>query len=414
MKITTRAYSYIIISLLTGAMMPIMLVFARSMNIYEFFMFTYLMSMPFALLLPSLTRQPNELRSYLGDPKKLGIAVAVGLLNYVPIGFVILYAEHSVSASLSAVVFRTFPLLMLIFLPAFLKEKLSAKQIIALLLAFAGVYIALSAGSAGGILANPNIYVIALLVASAFAYGFSSILAKKYVFNIGGGIAIFNLAAFLLFSSLFVITGAHFSPISLGAIVAMLFISTANNIIGTYMYYSALRVLKTTLVTNIYFLSPFLTFLFAFLILGEPILPYYLAIAGLVALGLLIQRTDKLGGTYAQGKHAERITIFDITGAFINSEERKIRDAILKGGKVLAIRLELRQKEWVEKAIGMQAHRHVHLYTHLHSAIRSDELTFIREIMGITPKELVLMSAGDSVECESALNEIAASVAQAQ
>ncbi|MDE1870172.1 MAG: DMT family transporter [Candidatus Micrarchaeota archaeon] len=407
MKIKTKAQIYLVISLLTGSLMPIMLAFGKSVNIFEFFMLAYLFSIPFAYLLVRQTNRVAELREYLNDKKRLALVVLIGFLSYIPIGFSVLYSEHFITASLATAIFRTSPLLMLIFLPTILKERLSRNQIIALLLAFVGLYIAITGGNLW-IFSNPNLGIILFMALSALGYALSSVLGKKYVFNMESGILIFNTSLFLLFAGLFVLTGASFSAISIGELLAILFISIANNIVGFYTFFSAFRVLKTTLVTNVYFLAPFMSFIFADLFLGEPIQPYYLAIAGLVVAGLLIQRVDKLGGTYHQS--SKQATIFDVTSAFVNSEEARISHIIKNGGKVLAVKVDARHRASVDSKVSAHAAK-ANLFTDLHDAIKTEERAFINEIMGVEATEMFLLSAGDPSQSEESLNQIVSELA---
>ncbi|MEM0159843.1 MAG: DMT family transporter, partial [Candidatus Micrarchaeaceae archaeon] len=229
MRIKTKAISYLLLSLFTGALMPIMLDLAKGMNLFEFFMLTYLIATPFALLITKAAGRRNDAVAMLKDKKMLGLTVAVGLLSYLPIGFFIMFAERFVSASLATVVFRTSPLLMLIFLPILLKERLSINQIAALLLAFVGIFIAMSAGGFS-ISGGPDALIILFLAFGALAYALGGVLAKRYMFDMASGISTFNISLFVLFAALFAATGFRFSPLNLAEIIAIVYVAVANNV----------------------------------------------------------------------------------------------------------------------------------------------------------------------------------------
>ena len=398
-KLRSRAYIYMIVSLFTGAFLPIVLAKAKDVNIFQFFMLAYLVTIPMALLLVALTKKNDKVIEYLKDKKQLSIIVLVGFLSYIPIEFAIAYAERFVSASLATVVFRTSPLLMLVFIPPILKEKLSKSQILALLLAFIGIYVALTGGNLITFFSNPDLPIVVFLIVAALGYALSGVLSKKYTFDMESAVLLFNTSLFVLFTALFLLGGAQATRITTYDMLAILYVSVANNIIGFYMYFSALRILKTTFVTNFFFLSPFITFLFANLILGESIKLYYILIAVLVAIGLIIQRFDKLGGAYAQRSNRDRFVIFDITGAFVDQAQSAIFDVIEKGGRVLAVKLRSRHYKNIKKVI--EAGNYDQVYTNLDESIKNEAKTFIEDIMDPEKNEIIVMKAGEPEESEN-------------
>jgi len=173
-----------------------------------------------------------------------------------------------------------------------------------------------------------------------------------------------------------------------------------NNIAGFYMYFSSLRMLKTTFVTNLYFLSPFVTFAFAFLLLGETIQPYYIMIAGLVAIGIIIQKFDKVGGTYRRSKKkkTEDMLIHDVTGIFAETEQTMISEAIENGGRVLAVKLNSKYQQLVNELAGENFFTNV--FTDKDDTILS-ESRFLRETLGASQDEIVVVKAGDADEDEN-------------
>ncbi|MDE1851935.1 MAG: EamA family transporter [Candidatus Micrarchaeota archaeon] len=406
MQIKSKAYAFVITSLFTGSLMPIMLYFSASTDIFEFFMVTYLIAIGFATALVLKTRKVDVVVSYLKDWKKLGIIAMIGLLSYIPIEYAIAYAEHFVSASLATVVFRTNPLLMLLLLPIVLRERLSKYQIAALLLAFFGLYIAITGGNLYSLWGNADINIVIFLILAALAYAFSSVMAKKHVFDIDASILLFNVVMFAFSAVMFAATGAHFSSISPMVMLAMFYVGVANNIVGFYTYFYGFRILKATVVTNIFFLSPFITILFAHLILGEAVHLYYIAIALLVSAGMMIQRLDKHGGTY-QPSSSSRFTIFDVTGAFANTGEMAISKAIDNGSRVFAVKLEGRHRKRLDEL--MTEGRHLNVYTGENPQI-SGETTFCRDIIGASPDDHLVLKVGDSRSNEEFFSDLSSRI----
>ncbi|MGA3060487.1 MAG: EamA family transporter [Candidatus Bathyarchaeia archaeon] len=404
MKIKTKAYAYLVTSLFTGALLPIVLTLAKGTNIFQFFMLTYLFLIPFALVLAHSKGSSKIIKAYLSNGKILAIIAAIAFLTYVPIQFVILYSEHYISASLTTAVFRTSPLLMLIFLPTVLREKLSKSQVIALVIAFLGVYIALTQGTFYISVEQNDLPIIIFLIFAALAYALGSTLSKKYVFDMPSSILLFNVFMFFLFAFLFVASGIQVAPISLGLAFAIIYISLVSNIAGFYMYFTSLRMLKTTLVTNTYFLSPFITFTFALLLLGEVIQPYYLAVAALVAVGIIIQKFDKIGGTFLMHRKIRTVnSVLDVTGIFTETIDAVIREVIKNGGHVLAMKLDNTYKSIIDEVAseGMYAN----VFTDKLDALRY-ESSLVRDTLGARENEMVIMKAGEPGKGEDFFNAL--------
>ena len=299
MSIKSLANTYLLFALVLGALFPVMLKLASGMSIYEYLFLTYLVSVPASLLFVLVSGKREKLASYIRNKKAFALIAFIGLLNYALLNFGMMYAEHFVSASLATVIYRTYPILMFVFLPFVLKERVTKYQGMALSLAFVGLCVAVSmSGVAGGLSGNINLPIIALILVIAISVALATVLIKKYAYDMESSMFIFSLANFVLFTLLFILNKPQFGGLTATSLIAILYMGVVCNVFVGFMYYGALRMLKTTFVTNIYFLSPFITILFAHLILGEAIMPYYLVVAGLVAVGILIQKLDKKGGSY--------------------------------------------------------------------------------------------------------------------
>ena len=181
------------------------------------------------------------------------------------------------------------------------------------------------------------------------------------------------------------------------------------------MYYSALRIIKTTFVTNIYFLSPFITFVFSWIILGNKIYLYYVIVAALVSVRLIIQKFDKKGGTYmASKKRSSAKQLFhDVTSAFISSSAPSIYDAIKSGGRVLAVKVD---EEYygtltkLKRKINKEEKSILVYFNNEKKFINMEQDLFIKDIMNVKDNEMVVLSAGDTKSSENALSNITDSI----
>lgn len=411
MKIKSVANTYLVLALVLGALMPVMLKIAlQNINIYEYLLLTYMVALPASFAYVLARGKTKRLVSGMRNLKEFAFIALLGLLNYGLLEFGLSYAEKFVSASLATVVYRSFPLLMLIFLPIMLRERITKHQLIALIAAFAGLYIAMSGGGLS-ILGNANMPILAIVITIALASAFVSVAIKKYSFDMEIAMFMFNIATFAFFALLFVASGATFQPLNYPALLSIIYVGVVYNVFVGLMYYGALRMIKTTFVTNIYFLSPFITFVFSWLILGEKIYFYYIAIAVLVSIGILIQRFDRKGGMYvSKSKKNTTHTFHDVTSAFINTDVPLIYNAIKSGGRVLAVRLDSDTYATITQRLTKPKGRrngNAFLYTSSDRKMTNGaQEDFIREIMGVDGNDIVLMGAGTPDSCERLLNDV--------
>ncbi len=402
LDIKLRANTFICISLFSGGSFPVLLYFLTGVNIAELLFLFSALFIPSALFFVVASGRTKTLKSYLSNKKSLFMIGITGLLMYVPMEFLIGYAEHFVSASLATVIFRTAPILMLLFIPTLLRERLTKTQFIALMLGFVGVFIAVTGGNPmsllhGGI--GSNLPIIAMLLLAAFSYALSSILIKRYVFDMQSSLFIYSIFLFAFSSILFASWGfplSHLTPLDIGLI---LYIGIIYNVYSFYIYFYAFRILKTTFSTNLYFLSPFVTFFFAWLVLGETIKPYYLIIGALVGVGILIQRFDAVGGTYRSKSRSKfgNSVLFDVTGAFVNTGETAIRNSLSAGGRVIALKIEGKHTDNVRNFLGSNDEAGV--YTDNHATI-TQEAEFVRKVVDAKPGDMVVLKAGHPDEAE--------------
>ncbi|MEM3839318.1 MAG: hypothetical protein QXF01_01930 [Candidatus Micrarchaeaceae archaeon] len=399
MDLKTKAYGALVFGLVSGSFLPIFLALGKSVNTYEFFLLVYTFSVPTGLALVAVRGKLGKFRSLLSNKKHFAYMVITGLLTFIPIEFGIAYAEHFVTASLATAVFRTNALLVLAISPIALRERLSGKQAFALGLGVVGLYLGITSGNPLGLLHDAYLPAVALLGALTFGYSVSLVSVKKFMFDSDIFFAVSAIAMFVFFAVAFLASGATLGPVTLPDLAIIAYIGIFFNIFSFLIAYYPLKIVKTTLYTNTYLLSPFLTFVWAYLVLGEPILPYYIVIAGLVAAGIVIQRFDFSGGSYLAKKDSRlrQTVMFDVTGVFENSGEVAISEEIGRGGRVLAVKLHNDYHDRFDSFVKGSGYGNI--YTDAHPKI-SGESKYVKEILGAGSDEFVVIKAGNVEENE--------------
>lgn len=404
MEMKSKAYIYLVVSLIIGSITPVLLILTQGGNAFELFFLASLASVPIGMALLFRNKKTGALVSVLKNKRKLFYLAIAALLIYIPYEYGIAYAEHFISASLATVLFRLNPLLMLLFLPVLLRERLSKRQILALSLAMIGIVIGVSGGI--GAISSGVLPIIFFVILLALGYAFALVVIKWQMIDNEVFLAVATVVLSAFFGVLFFSSGAVFSPMSATdiGIIAWLAVTNIFNF-GMYMY--ALKILKTTVVTNVFMLSPFLTFLWASAIFGEQIQLYYLAIAALVGVGMMIQRNDVRGGTYVSRKpksnNPHGFVTYDVTGAFAESTHRGIRDVIESGGRVLATKLDKKHTGSVSNIINSQKYSHVY---NGNEAFIFNESKFVKNVLGVNESDTVIIKAGPNTENDDFFAEL--------
>ena len=153
--------AYLAVGIVIAALWPVFLNLATGMNIYEFTFFEYLISVPASVLLVFIFRKQKGLLEIFRNKKMLALVALISLLNYGFQDFGMLYAEHFINPSLASVIFNSYPIMMLLFLPVVTKEKVSRYQVTGLGLGFFGICIIFAGAMTTG-LEGMNIFGVLL------------------------------------------------------------------------------------------------------------------------------------------------------------------------------------------------------------------------------------------------------------
>ena len=129
---------------------------------------------------------------------------------------------------------------------------------------------------------------------------------------------------------------------------------------------------------------------------------YYLVVAALVAVGLAIQKLDRYGGTYSQRNRTGVFTIHDVTGAFLDERGNAIANVIENGGKVLAVKVQLKYYDAVKAISSIE--KYDLIYTSLDGTLKPESKEFIDEIAEIKEGEIAVIKAGAPEKCEEFFN----------
>ncbi len=329
--------------------------------------------------------------------------IIVGVLIFALEPLIFAYATHYVSADLVAVIFRTWPITLVLLAPFVIHERVTKWDMVGVTIGFLGLVIT----SIGGTSISLPLYAlpfVALLLFASVAEGFSSALSKRYNYELTSSIFVYNVISLLVFTPLAFYTNSfQLATITPSVIFSIFFLGVLTEAVFAYMFYQSLRLVKTAIAGTSFIVVAFITMLLSALFLGEQIEPYYIVIAATVAIGVLIQKlAPRSNGNFIQDKRGARydVTLYDVTSAFVNTRHSLIAKTMKGNGRVIAS---------VQKPSGIDmefenelegfGHEDLVIFTNRSNGIATPvELEFVRSMVGCGENDLIVFGSGDPAE----------------
>ena len=415
MKIKTFGYLVLVLSLLIAGLLPLFYIIGNSINPITLALYISLIGVIGSLVLMLTKGTYVELVRYAKNRVQLCSLIFVGLV-FAFMTLVFSYTTHYISASLLAVVYRSWPLFLILIAPLVLRERITKWDAIAVSVGFVGMAIVLL-GSTQFSLPQSAIPYVLLVLLAAVADAFASAIQKRYHCELTSSLFVYNLVAFLAIVPFALYSGAFvLQSLSASTLLAIFGLGIMQNIAMTYLFTLALRSTKTSLAGNSYMIVPFITMVLAALILHEAVQLSYAIIAISVVAGLAIQRlSPRATGYLPKEKSIKNMpTIYDVTGVFINTENTLIRKVIQGNGRVLAFYKHITPEE-LEPHLGaikaLPANNDLLVFTNksVSNHMSADELSFIKEILGYSEADIVFIGAGNPVALEGTFMKLNAS-----
>ncbi|MGP8078792.1 MAG: DMT family transporter [Thermoplasmata archaeon] len=237
----------------------------------------------------------DPFKVYLRDRGQLVLLVSWAIGSFTVLVLALSAGTHTLSASLTALVYRTWPLMLGLLAWPILGERLRPRQWAGLGIGFLGI-VAAYAWSGNLLFPARDAPLVGFLFVGALADAIAAAYSKRYrPANMLSFVFLCNLIALGCFTVLGGGTGLlHGEPLSTPELVAVLFLGGPQNVGLTILFvYSYGLVEETAPVALVYLASPFVTFGLDAIFLHEPILPEYWLVAGGVVAGALVMRSAR-------------------------------------------------------------------------------------------------------------------------
>ncbi|MFZ4740862.1 MAG: DMT family transporter [Bacteroidales bacterium] len=218
-------------------------------------------------------------------------SVLLGFLNPF-LYYTILFKAYSILPAQEAMTLNyTWPVMLVLLAIPLLKQSLTLKSMLAVLISFTGIFIISTKG-------NPVNFNFSNALGDGLAIGSSVIWALFWIYNVKDKkddvVKLFlNFLSGSLFSGILMLLFSDFSKFSITGLPAIVYIGIFEMSVTFVFWLSALKYSSSAdKVSQLIFLSPFLSLLFIHFIIGENIEVSTLIGLFFITLGIIIQQTS--------------------------------------------------------------------------------------------------------------------------
>lgn len=404
LSIRQRSYLCISIAMLELSFLSILSsIGGKNIGAIPLLFFTFLVATITSFLFVLFKKRTGALRSLLTDKRSLAVLATAGILNYAGAQLFLTLGVLGTNPITASIMLKLWPIFLAIMLPFTLRTRVEWQQAVALLIAFAGVYVMVTNGSVVTLNMQELPYV-GFLVVSTLCTAVSNVMIKGRNHDIFSEVFLFNLSSFALVALLAPSLGTQITlSMNLASLVSVLFLGAITYSAGSLLFFYTLKTLDPLIAANASYSTPILTAVFSYVILGTPLKVYYLYSFALIVAALAVQnRYSKKAPRYRGARKKNALPIFDVTGAFAHSTHPHISASIRGNGRALATKV----KADVYDALGKNKHGCM-VFTNKDppESVNMDEMNFIEDIMGPSNDEIILMALGDADSAEQALGE---------
>ena len=202
--------------------------------------------------------------------------------------YILLYQAFSLTTAQEAFILNfTWPIMIVFLSLLVLKEKMTLRKVIAILVSFFGVVIIVTKGHIGSLKFTSftgNLFALG----AAFSFATFSVLGKKYVFDKTISMFVFSLSG-LVFATLTLFTFSTFKIPSVSILPWLIYNGVLINGLSFLFWLKSIEHGDINLLSNIAYVTPFVSLVYIFIFLEESIL--LSSVVGLIVIisGIFIQ-----------------------------------------------------------------------------------------------------------------------------
>ena len=225
-----------------------------------------------------------RLRDYL-------VLAGVGFLGMFLYRMLLFFGVARMLASQAMIVNYLWPIMAVLASCVILREKLTVRKAIAVVMSFLGVVIVTTGGSAAGLSGSDLTGTVLVAVAAVF-YGLFVAINKRLQYDSFVSMMFYNAVA-----AICAILGTLFSGetllLTLSQNLGLVWVGVCNTAIGFVAWDLAMKTGDTAKVANLAYITPFLSLVVAYFLLGDPITIWSVGGLTVIVAGILLQLKDK-------------------------------------------------------------------------------------------------------------------------
>lgn len=239
----------------------------------------------FLLILNLFKKKLNEIKKYkIKDYLQIAGMGALGVFLY----YLFLYlGTNKMLASQAFILNYLWPMMTVVFACIILKEKMTLRKILAFVLSFVGVIIVTANGNLLNIDNNTLIGALFCILA-AISYGLFSVLNKYKGYDKYASMMLYYLTTFIICIIYLLITRTTID-IGIGQAGGLLWSGIATSAIAFTTWALALQKGDTAKISNLAYITPFLSLVWTYFFLKENISIYSVLGLVVIVLGIFIQ-----------------------------------------------------------------------------------------------------------------------------
>ena len=260
-----------------------------SLDSMQILLVSSLFSFIFLLIINCINGSIKEIKKY--KPKDYLIIFSLGLIGIFLYDLFFYLGINAMQASQAFIINYLWPIMTVLFACIILKEKFTLRKIIAIIISFIGVIIVSSNGNIFNIDKSSIMGTVYCMLA-AILYGLFSVLNKKQNYNKYTSMMLFYLGSFII-SLIYVLTSKKTFMPELNQLLGMLWIGIFTSAIAYTSWALALAKGDTARISNIAYLTPFISLIWTGIVLKEKISLYSVLGLVIIVLGIFIQMKNK-------------------------------------------------------------------------------------------------------------------------
>ncbi len=243
----------------------------------------------FLLTVNILKGNLKELKNY--KAKDYIQITGIGLLGTFLYNMFLYLGINKMQASQAFIINYLWPIMTIIFACIILKEKLTFRKIFAVFLSFMGVIIVTSNGNLLNIQKDTLLGALYCILA-AISYGLFSVLNKQKNYNKFLSMMLYYFSSFIVSLTYTIISKGWFS-FEFTQSIGLIWIGVFTSAIAFTCWAIALEKVETAKISNLAYITPFLSLIWTGLILKDKISIYSVIGLFFIVLGIIIQLKDR-------------------------------------------------------------------------------------------------------------------------